>query len=289
MPLMAAVCAQGEDITLGVYSALSTPALTFNTGTGYSHGIRYRANNNAAPGLKIQVGPYGMEASPSLFGTSTLDPEYAPTRFFDAKLFYLGGEWGGEAYYQYFRGFYSETRTDPAVPENPSMFERTFDLNVYKALTPGSRVYRMMEPLPNTGLDLNLYYLFGVSSVTFHSPGPVLDTLPEARGTPFETMRRLTAYGPFVALGGTLNMNLFGLYLDPTLFIGFGAQNRYSDVYVSPSALQTKVSLKLNTGFRADHFNLGMKAENDANAADLGKYGVLFHSVNVKLELDIYL
>jgi hypothetical protein len=108
--------------------------------------------------------------------------------------------------------------------------------------------------------------------------------LNRARGTKFEGMTRLSYTGAYAGYGLSVNTNLLGLYLDPTLMIGFGIQAREADVDINKVGLQVKINLKLQTGFATERLNLGLSLENDANSIELTDVqSALFHSIVVKL------
>jgi hypothetical protein len=293
-PLLAclAALAAGEeseprhrDGSVGVFSELAGPAITLNNGGSYTKGPDYEPNNDMAYGFTVRYKNYSVAVGSPLFGTSRFDAARPATRFFDLRLGWLADDWGVEAYHQYHRGFYATTADDDTLLlDNPRMTLRSNVVNVYRALGSFSRVSRMRDGLLRTGLQPNVYLVGGVSRQAITSPVPLLDTLSQGRGTPFEHMHRLAYTGAYGGMGLTLNSNLLGFYLDPTLMMGFGMQWRDSDADIERAGAQVKINLKLQAGFATERFNVGMSVENDANSVEMGEdYGVLFHSIVVRL------
>jgi hypothetical protein len=280
--VLAAFPAPAEDWRVRVFSTLSRPVVTLGDIDDPANEEDFETNNDMVPGVEIQYRQYGIRIAQSVSGTSRLDPSLPPTRFVDLKAFYHGSRWGVQAYHQYFRGFFAADRL-PASPDYSSMSERTWNLNVFRGMTRGSKVYHMTEGLGRTGFKANAYYLAGMSRQGFKSPVALKDSTTDNSGA-FAGIREITGYGLFAGLGTTLNANLGGFYLDPTLFLGGGPQYRQSNANGDGWGPQIKVNLQLRVGYQGDRFGAGMDVENDLNSIELDDArGILFHSTAVKM------
>jgi hypothetical protein len=273
-----------RDWSVGVYGELSEPAVSWEDLDSEANSPAYRTNSEMVPGVTVRYKHYSVSLGAPLSGRSQFDPLRPPTRFFDLRVAWLSERWGVETYTQYFRGFYVESFDhDSVLMDNSSASLASWNANYYRALGSWSRVDRMRDGLGRTGVMLNFYSLLGAAAQRFHSPIPVLDTLPEGKGMPYEFMTRVSHQSLMAGLGTTLNTNLWGLYCDPTLFMGFGLQHRDADVAIDPFGTVLKVHLKIQAGYAADSWNVGMAAENDLNGVDFNeRYAVLFHSIVVR-------
>ena len=277
------VSVQGQDWHVSLYSHGSVPAIRLSDHEGPSKDVTFLTNNRIIPGVGIRYRHYGVDFSQGLSGVSRDDPELPPTKFVDLRTYYHGGRYGVEIYHQYFRGFSLEDVSATSAPSYSSMSERTFNLNVFRGATKGSKVYHISEGIGKTGFKANLYYLAGISRLGFRSPVPLTDSTTDSSQV-FGGMESITAYGLFAGLGSTLNLNLGGFYLDPTLFIGGGPQYRQSNVKIDENGAQVKVHLQFRTGFRGERFDIGMAAENDLNSIELpARNSIDFHSIAVKI------
>jgi hypothetical protein len=165
---------------------------------------------------------------------------------------------------------------------------------VYWALRAGAlrdnRVSYMEEGLLKTGFRVNPLFLFSVSRHAVKARRPLLDTLDAASNSVFHTMEEASTYGAFAILGNSFNTNLFGFYLDPALFVGFGLQYNatlaprgYSETDVG-----TKINLRLKTGYRASWFDLGLLLQDDVTWWDIRNGESLsFDSMLIRLYLEV--
>ena len=279
-----------RDWAVSLYTEGSALALTLKTTDDLTTSPSYDANNDVTGGFSIRYKQFGISTGSPWMGTSRLDAERPATRFFDLRLQWLGERWGFESYGQYFRGFYATSDVgDTVYLDNPGARLRSFNFNVYRAAGEGSRVWRMRDGLRNTGFAANAYLMAGVSRQSLQSPVPLLDTLGGGEGTPFERMHRFAYTGLNAGVGMTLNTNLWGVYFDPTLFVGGGVRLAESDVPVSRIGGMMKVHLKLQTGYEMDRLNVGLSVSNDFNVAGIeGDHDLGFHSIVARIFITTY-
>lgn len=275
-----------RDLKITVYDVLSRPIVSVKTpATGF---LDYQANNAQTLGFSVKYQRYGISLSPSLWGTSNYKPMHPDTKFFDAKGFYYGENWGADLYYQYFRGFFAPARGTQTY-DNPGLNLSSFTLNVYRPLTKGSQIYNMTEGLSHNGIHWNFYYLLGGS---YHDMETGITLLPGLSDSSLKNMidlRQAKTYDAFGALGVSLNTYLGGFFFDPGLFPGWGMQYRSVNTNMDRYGGTIKLSLIFNIGYQGDSFELGIKAQDDGNTLGTGTNSRIgYQSIILKLYLELF-
>ena len=274
----------GSDLQVGVYTQLSDPGIWPTSTPQYGDAL-YETNEAYAYGFEVQYKRFGFAMSPSFFGESQDSPTYPPTKFFDLGTYYYGDAWGVETYYQYFRGFYASYR-DTSL-NNSSLWLHSFDVNLYHSINKSSNVFCMREGIDKTGIKWNFYYLFAAATQSMLSPTPLFPGSDTTNNAKLDDLRRLKTLQAFAAVGATLNTNLFGFYADPTVFIGYGPQYRWTNADIDKFGFGLKANLKLESGYRCDRLGLGLSVQNDLNSVEAGDENVEFHSTILKFFLSV--
>jgi len=272
------------DWSVGVFGELSNPSISFDDLDLDASSFSYNGNIEFEPAFSLRYKHYSLSLGTPLTGHSQDKQDRPPTRFFDLRLAWLDAKWGVETYAQYYRGFFVTRYSDDSFMfDNSAASLVSWNANLYRAIGSWSRIDRMRDGLATTGLRVNFYSLLGVSSQSFRSPFPVLDSLPEGHGAPYEFMTRLSHSSMFTGLGTTVNTNLFGFYLDPTILLGLGVQHRKADVQIDPVGVLFKGHIKVQMGYATKNWNYGFVVSDDVNSVDFDdRYGVMFHALVIK-------
>jgi hypothetical protein len=293
LPWGTLVLAGAQDLRVGAFVESSELWVDLETRTRHDD-VTLRPNFTLQPGVSLYYKGYGAALSPPTRGIARDDAEIPPSRYQDYRLFYYGSRWGVEGYLQSTRGYYSDPFADSTRLLHPSARADAAILNVYWAVRtrwlPDNRVSHMEDGLLKTGFRVNPLFLFSLSRHAVKARRPLLDTLDAASNSVFHAMEEASTYGAFAILGNSFNANLFGFYLDPALFVGFGLQYNatpaprgYSEVDVG-----SKINLRLKTGYRMRWFDLGLLVQDDVTWWDIRDDETLtFDSVLIRAYLEV--
>jgi hypothetical protein len=270
----------------GAYLQLTQPTVLITRGGEYDEGIGYEANNWILPGLELRYKRFGFSTVPPLMGRTSADADRPPTRLFDLNGRYHGRYWGVESRYGFVRGFSASGKGTDEPIDRPSMYLHTGRVNVYKTIDQSSRVYRMSEGIGETGVQPNVYWVYGLSRQLLRADKPFLDTLSWGDTTRFYHMRALSVWGGTVGVSAVVNTRLFGAYCDPGITIAYGLQRRTGNVRVEQFSQQVNAGLRLKAGYAWGRFDAGVTAENEVSTMDLIEESMLFKSLVVRVRLD---
>jgi hypothetical protein len=276
-----------SDFKAGVYAVLSDPGIWLTANSKYGE-LLYETNEEIRPGFELRYKQFGFTLSPPFFGRSQALIEHPPTTFFDYSTYYYGDKWGGEMYAQYFKGFFGTDNHD-SVLNNPTLSLYSINFNIYRTVNSGSRVYRMMDGIEENGIKWNFYYLFGAAWQNILTQQPLFESIDPTDSSRLDDIKRLKMLDASAGVGATINTYLFGFYVDPTLFIGFGPQYRTTNANIDKFGQTIKVNLKFNCGFHSKWFDTGLSAQNDLNSMELDDENIEFHSTIVKMFLIVFI
>jgi len=283
---LSVVFAEPKGVDVNLFMQLSRPAVSVKT-PAYGW-LDYGTNNEVTPGFEVHYQRYGLSMSPSLWGTSRELALHPPTKFFDAKGFYYGKNWGFDLYYQYFRGFY--VMRDTQSFDNSGLNLGMFTFNVYRPLTKGSRVYNMTDGISKNGIKWNFYYLLGGAYHNMETHVTLLPGLNDSDGMSLIDLRHAKTYDVFGALGVMLNTCFHGFYVDAGVFGGYGPQYRVVNTKLDRYDVTIKVGLRADAGYRNNRFGVGMDVQDDGNTLEFDeRRRIGYQSVLVRMSLELFL
>ena len=256
------------------------------------------SNTGMQPGMEIRYRNYGVALTPRLFGSMQDDPHQPPSRYEDYKLFYYGGGWGGEGFYQKFQGLYSDPPTGNARLLHQGMTVDAVVLNAYYAPLnpwfPESQVRNLRDGLPyrddyERGAYVTPLLFLSGSRHSMNADKPFLESLAGAENSAFGTMSRVTTHS--VMAGGMVVFNtlFYGLYFDPSLGFGAGYQRNDADQDPPRDDLGSKWLFQVRMGYSTRWFDLGTMIQTDETEWHVNPDETLsYDSFYARLYLEIF-
>jgi hypothetical protein len=225
-------------------------------------------NTGMRPGFEVRWRNYGLSIAPSLFGSIQDNPRQPPTRYRDFKLFYYGGAWGGEGYYQWYRGLHSDPPTGSGQILHAGMEIEALLLNAYysplHARDPQYSVRTLRDGLWERGYRLTPLLFVSASRHGVRADQPLLGGTPGAEDSDFDGMRRITMQSLLAGGVAVANLTLgYGIYLDPSLGVGLGYQHNAYDTEGRSEDLGMKWRFSLRLGHFNRYFDFGAMVQTD--------------------------
>src|SRR5690606_16759417 len=244
---------------LGTHAGYSRPSVSLKTNTGAgTHEFAPRLASR--PGLEVSYGGFGF--SMTLPGAAGWDSWADWARagsargegLNDFRTHWHGSTWGVEAHHRYARGLEvtstaqaasssSWSRAAPQVRDDASL--RLTNLTVYRALDPDSRVYRMSEGRPRDGGDVDFFVMMAASQARLRGERDLIAGAGE-NVSRFAGARAVEVTSLAVGAGYAISGNLHGLYIDQSLFAGYGPQFRAWGDHRDAAWNLAKVNVRLN-------------------------------------------
>lgn len=278
----------GEDLKIATQVLYSRPSVSFQThpGSGGPQNITTLAPDaEARPGVEIRYRNYGLSFSSSFSDASNGPPRVLAGGLTDVRTFYYGDAWGFEGYNRSAHGF----RSEDGEVSHPNMSLRSTSATLYRAAGYDSHVYRMADGMAETGVEPDLMFVFNLSQNRLRDDMNFLQGsgMWDSR---FSGVRDLNLYSASAGLGLAVSSNAGGVYFDPALFLGFGAQYREWDGHPQTAFNLAKINLRMRLGYRSRWFDLGGGFENDAQLIMAeGNEDAIFSSLVARAQLQVYL
>ena len=280
---------------LGTHAGYSQPSVSLKTGAGT---YEYAPRLVSRPGMEVNYGGFGF--SMTLPGAAGWDrwADWARAGsargegLNDFRTHWHGATWGVEAHHRHARGLevtgaprelQPSTWAWRAPQSRDDASLRLTDLTVYRALDPDSRVYRISEGRARDGGDVDFFVMMAASRARLQGDRDLLAGLPGSGAgegaSRFHGSRAVEVTSLAAGAGYAISGNLHGLYIDQSLFAGYGPQFRDWGNRRDAAWNLAKVNVRLNMGLRTRWFDVGAGFENDAHAALAGGERALFHAL----------
>ena len=202
----------------------------------------------------------------------------------DLQLFYYAGRFGGDLYYQAYKGYYVDAA--PGLPEGlyPGLKTRTYTGNLYYKIGGSADLSAFNATL--TPDKSSRYLLFAIASLSDRSVSSDKTLVPPAyrRTFPdFIPLRRFRAVNPSLSAGFLAPVSWGRIYLNSSLSAGLGFPLLHTNISLKQS-YSVKVNLKIKTGYEGRRFSYGLIATGDGDAIEMANdQAVLFTSLGANV------
>ena len=202
----------------------------------------------------------------------------------DLQLFYYSGRFGGDLYYQSYKGYYVDA--SPGLPEGlyPGLRTRTYTGNLYFKIGGSADLSAFNATL--TPDKSSKYLLFAVASLSDRSVFSDKPLVPPAyrRTFPdFIPLKRFHAVNPSLSAGFLAPVSWGRVYLNSSLSAGLGFPLLRTNISLKQS-YSVKVNLKIKTGYEGKRFSYGLVATGDGDAIAMANdQTVLFTSMGANV------
>lgn len=281
-----------QPLTVGTHMRYAQPMINF--GLGEAGHVEYSAPGEGRPGVEVSYGRFALSAS----GGFLADPaqNFARPGFpaddgaQDLRTRYHGELWGFEAHHLTVRGFDLAGRVGSSTLEEhrPDARLRAAGMTIYRSFDPASRVYRLSEGQMETGADVDVFLIAGVSHAGLRGDHALLPFRP-ATGSRFHDVDRVSVTSASVGGGFAITSNLLGIYFDQSLFGGYGPQYRTWGERSDVAWNLAKVNLRVGLGVRNRWFDAGVGVEDEAYASLAGSDRMVVHALAAQARVKVFL
>ncbi|MBC7466692.1 MAG: DUF4421 family protein [Bdellovibrio sp.] len=234
--------------------------------TASSGAITFKPNISGI--TRLGVNAYGFGVGLGFRGSSKeIDPQYGTTKFFDLQLSYQQKDWGIEAFYQTYKGFY--TTSTAQLQLQPDLEFKHYGLMGRYALSGGdfSLAGLMDQSDDITPAPGKFFVVGGLRHHDLNTSTSLLIQENVGVNTPFENLRRLKVTSLNLGLGYgktwiSDNRFFIGGLVDGLMTTGMynfeSTTGTTSSTYGTPS-----FNLRLGTGYAGETFKTGISLAMD--------------------------
>ncbi len=297
---------------------MKTPALVFLSALIFSAGSVCRAADSSGAGVRVSVQGEGTQLAFSFLdnnspktldfipnnpvmirvgvqykdlgasygsGAGSQDKRYqVSSTCRDLQLFYYTARFGGDLYYQAYKGYYVDAA--PGLPEGlyPGLKTRTYTGNLYYKIGGSADLSAFNAAL--TPEKRSKYLLFAIASLSDRSISSDKPLVPPAYRRTFPDLiplKRFHAVNPSLSAGLLAPVSWGRVYLNSSLSAGLGLPLLQTNIGLKPS-YSVKVNLKIKTGYEGRRFSYGLVATGDGDAIVMANdQTVLFTSMGANV------
>jgi hypothetical protein len=250
------------------------------TPSGAREGVFYQSNRPYSLGVGVYLFELGLELAFAIPTDERSRQLYGESDATDLQLNVLGKKWGGDLFYQRYRGFYLEDESvkiasNVPYPQRPDITTRNFGVSLNYTFNHNRFSFRSAYNYVERQLrSAGSFLLFGnLSSFTAAGDSAILGQPYLARFSEDARVQEIRTTSLSVAPGYTYSLIFKGFFLNGTLAVG-PAYNwlKYADAD-GPDEFDTKFNLfvaaRLGIGYNGDRFFGGVSVMNQSTTARL--------------------
>ncbi len=187
----------------------------------------------------------------------------------DIQLFYYSKQFGGDLYYQAYKGYYVDTT--PVLPEDlyPNLKIRTYTGSLYYKINGNVDLSALSDTLASDKSPKRL--LFAIASLSdraISSDKPLVPAALRQNFPDFVSLKRFHSINPSLSVGYLLPVSWTHTYLNSSLSVGLGYPVLDTNIGLKQS-YSIKVNLKIRAGYERGKFSYGFAAVADSDAVEM--------------------
>ncbi|HYG17406.1 MAG TPA: DUF4421 family protein [Ohtaekwangia sp.] len=266
-----------------IWPVIKQRSLDFElTPAGASDGVFYQSNKPYSLGVGVYLFELGIELALAIPMDERSRKRYGESDATDIQLNVLGKKWGGDLFYQRYRGFYLEdksvkTASNEPYPQRPDIATRNFGVSLNYTFNHNRFSFRSAYNYVERQLrSAGSFLLFAnLSSFAAAGDSAILGQPYLSRFGADARVQEIRTTSLSVAPGYTYSLIFKGFFLNGTLAVG-PAYNRVRYAEADSGAdfgakLNVFVAARLGIGYNGDRFFGGLSVMNQSTTARLGE------------------